>query len=368
MIRQYWKRMSLHDWAWLARSDELRQNLYMINPDTLAAEVPSVDTRIPWCVLLLLGSYSKKHRFLTRQQFKPITWRSIAKNLTNRIKWAWRFKRYPVDGAVADRYRMLVKRDPRAFEERAETEVEDMCKDLALRIKRHFILANKRIARDTRLGFPAFVTKARGWLREHDHIAVQSDKDGVMVLLHNRLYETLIEKKFVSTGCYRRVNEQSHFDSFHRLRETVQTLCKAMRSIGLVKESRECAEVFFGGGPGLASTITANIKTHKLQVECRLIHASFRSSLAGFSTVLHRRMSQIAARLGHLCVNSRHLANKIDTTRVPRECVLLKIDVKEFYLSGDHKVIIEAVLPLFGGGEENYGESLVVNPRQPACY
>ncbi len=65
--------------------------------------------------------------------------------------------------------------------------------------------ADKRIARLSQQfnNRPQYITFALRWMRNRNLLAMQSDKDGVFVLLHMNVYDQLVDDKLgKSTFCY----------------------------------------------------------------------------------------------------------------------------------------------------------------------
>lgn len=83
------------DLAWLAKGSQLLDNIYLVTgPPFEAALASSTDGQscsIPWFVALALGSYSRKHCFITGARLKMKEATTCIKHTTDKIKWAMHF-------------------------------------------------------------------------------------------------------------------------------------------------------------------------------------------------------------------------------------------------------------------------------------
>lgn len=147
MLSRWCGGMSIRDWAWLARADELRGNLYVVCSSSLTASPPRACDLIPWRVLLLLGSYSKKHCFLTSKCFPNTVHRRATKRLSTTIKWVWHFKDSSIDDPQRGDIRPLIKREPRSYPGLSTKEIEAFHSGITRVVAQHFKRANASIRR-----------------------------------------------------------------------------------------------------------------------------------------------------------------------------------------------------------------------------
>ena len=61
--------------------------------------------------------------------------------------------------------------------------------------------------------------------------------------------------------------------------------------------------------------------------------------------VLHRWLSCAVASLSHVCGRSSEVVRAIRGKWLPHDCVMVKFDVKDFYMDGDQSLMIALVLP-----------------------
>lgn len=338
--------MSIEDWAWLCKSPKLCGNIYIIDEDSRSAHTPS-EGCLPWPTLLLLGSYSKKHCFSTPCRIKSDEWSQPLEDFVNKIKWAWKFR---ANDNVEQFAKPLIKRATKNFDECSGTicdaAVKAYCGEVKQLVEKSFKKANARIARCPAKysNRPGFVSPALSWLGREGLRAVPSDKDGVFTIITGKLLNTLVEEKIREIGFYRRVYEQAHEDTYLRIRGWTARTDSMLWKNDMRSFAAECGATYRGrGAAGMLTPMQVTVKTHKPKVEVRLIHASCGTSLEGYAAVLHRLLSKYLGQAKHLVADSRQLIKKVSEFVVPPNAAFAKWDVKNFYMNGDHKILVELV-------------------------
>ena len=84
------------------------------------------------------------------------------------------------------------------------------------------------------------------------------------------------------------------------------------------------------------SKVLATIKTHKPDLQCRSIHSSSGSILAGISRYVARTLKVITDQYVHCAKSSSDVIRLIKSTFVTEGSLLMKLDLKDFYMSTDH--------------------------------
>jgi hypothetical protein len=95
----------------------------------------------------------------------------------------------------------------------------------------------------------------------------------------------------------------------------------------------------------VSAALSMQVKTHKPDgaVKCRLLHngsVCFSKPLGYWLAAL---ISPIVRRLPTLAFSSRHVIQMLRATKVGEDDLLLRIDLKDFYLTGAHASMVEAV-------------------------
>jgi hypothetical protein len=338
--------MTAKNYAWLCRYDALLENMYAVWPDQHVAVVPDRSAGIPWFVALLLGSTSRKHIYINNRGLQLAPVRKAIANLVNKIKWCWHFRHSERD---APWQKPLVRREVRRYKAIVPPEVAVFTRRIAATAERQVRIANKRIARRKCYGnTPAFVMMALKWLRHNGMQALQSDKDGVFVILHRSTADKLAAAKISNAGAsYKMVADFQPEIDYEQARNTMKGICKTLRALGRDDYARACHEVFDQRGHrGLVSKVNLTVKTHKPVVECRIIHSSPASSFEAISRIVHNVLTTKCNELVHLCRDTKDFISKLTVKTFPQDCHIEKWDVKEFYMAAEHKAMIEAIIPV----------------------
>lgn len=240
-MKRCMRHMSTEDVGWLCRAKQLVENIYAISGDSLDAFVPH-NLKLPWCVLLLLGSHSRRHVHLSQKQICLKKIHRAARALSNKIKWRWHFRLAEEDPT---KLLPLYRREPREYRDQADASVETFAREAYRTVMEQAVLANKAIARTRYSNKPSYVRIAIQWLKNQNLTAIQSDKDGVFTLIHNDVHNKLIREKLASLcHCYRRVYEDIHIIEHERLDRSVSSACFALKTSGHDMWGKECAEIF----------------------------------------------------------------------------------------------------------------------------
>jgi hypothetical protein len=93
----------------------------------------------------------------------------------------------------------------------------------------------------------------------------------------------------------------------------------------------------------LVSRLMVTVKTHKNPVTVRLIHSSVNSCFNGLGAALNRVLQPKLIGLSHLCTCSEDVAEKLAGLPTTASCLLLKLDISDFYLTGEHEFITAEV-------------------------
>ncbi len=195
MIDCMTKGMNMKHWAWLCIGGELLNNLYLVLDKSEAAAPPVAENEIPWPVLLLLATHSRKHRFLNGAlpQAQPYT-RAIA-NLANKVKWAWCFRH-----SDPGKRSTLCKRSTKHFDGLASPGIMAFARYLRYTLGNFIRTSFRNFKRRFTASAPAFVRTGCLWLIDHNLRGIQSDKDGVFVIVPRSLLDDMIFEKLLADG------------------------------------------------------------------------------------------------------------------------------------------------------------------------
>lgn len=162
--------MTCRIWAWLCRYDELCNNIYVVKSSpTSARKVDEFDS-LPWTIIFLLGSHSKKHVFLQKRALDLSIFHEATFNMMHKLKWAWSFRNNPRQMA----YRQLCSRNPVPDRGRSCPEIEAFSSGL----KRVILRVNKQMYKFSP-NISGFVVHALKFAKQYRRHFVRGDKDGV---------------------------------------------------------------------------------------------------------------------------------------------------------------------------------------------
>lgn len=96
------------------------------------------------------------------------------------------------------------------------------------------------------------------------------------------------------------------------------------------------------------SCLKYTVKTHKAAGEVcfRALHSSVNTPLQGAMKLVSHLLKPKLAALSHICASSAEVARKLHSCRVDGSAYLLKIDIKDFFMDGDHSQIMSACLAM----------------------
>jgi len=100
----------------------------------------------------------------------------------------------------------------------------------------------------------------------------------------------------------------------------------------------------------IASKVNVTMKTHKEKgkVDVRLIHTSVGSPFTAFCSFVGAMIrKRLEACSDFLCGSTDDVIRIIKQTEVTENCTLTKIDIKDFYLQGDHVNISDSAFDNF---------------------
>ena len=90
--------------------------------------------------------------------------------------------------------------------------------------------------------------------------------------------------------------------------------------------------------------LQVNVKTHKEpgKVTYRAIHSCINSPCKPGMRMLSKMLRPQLEALPHLVKDSRELAQLLNVTKIPEGSKLIKLDISDFFMSGEHDQVIEA--------------------------
>jgi len=215
-----------------------------------------------------------------------------------------------------------------------------------------------------------------------------TDKDGVFAVIDKCLLQTMITEHLQSTAHQEIPAHQAKTEAA-LARSHGMSLCNKLMKLGLnakvkekdkekveekVEEKRKIEEQ--EGAANLKSCfkswavdvkscfkdslqsyfykVACTINTHKSPVKIRLLHTAAGHSLSGLSAVADKLIFDLNKSIPHLKKDSGEVLKDIGATTYPPGGFFLKMDIKDFYMSGNHQTIIALCSKPFTGEVKNF--------------
>ena len=117
--------------------------------------------------------------------------------------------------------------------------------------------------------------------------------------------------------------------------------CKAI-SIGNFNLRRALLSDASLGDGKVCAKLSYNVKSHKLngQVELRPIHSFLNSPMAPGMRFLASKLDEKLAKIPHLLRDANDLQKRLRSFKVPQGSRCIKLDVKDFFLTGSHEHLV----------------------------
>jgi len=352
--------LKARDLAWLCRHDVLLSNVHVIRRDHSAwiADHPR-ENEIPWPGLLTLGSHSRKHIFAEHAISSPLVLGQL-RSFISKVKWRWVFR-----NAKELPPRPLLKKETRPCDAQVPHVLLAFCSHV-MHVGRS-LLSNA--ARKPCKALARHVRFALKWTRRNDLAVELSVKDGVFVLASREAVRSCIkeqlEKPFYS--CLSTLSLESRFRILHA---GIRSAAAALADMNPCWAKEVLQHLYGCTMQNLVCPLQCTIKTHKETVSARLIHSSTGSIFNALSAAVNCILDPWLRALPHICKLSDDAIAKLKVMRVPASAILLKLDVKDFYLSvsRSHRIGRFGLQRIQRQENSNLlAEKSVHNSRQPIC-
>ena len=196
---------------------------------------------------------------------------------------------------------------------------------------------------------PRMVRYALAYLRRNEWRTIRNDKDGGFSVVHAKTLEK-VEMDALSSSIYRYADRGEYRSSLRAATanagELIDKIGHKIKDVELVRRLRRS---LYRGGT-ITAKLDLTLKTHKDagKVVVRCIHGQSAYCFEGLARwfVSHIRPI-IAANCPYLLTNSVQAKHALSSVTIDSDCFFAKVDVKDFYLSGDTRVLVEDVMEIF---------------------
>ena len=332
-------------------------SLYWLDAVRKAAWLPT-KASAPWPLEFVCQNYSMKHIFPPRL----LTPADLGRDLAQwEFKTRWRLYLEDQDEVDEDsdgqnkhllRRSLLSKRRTRFCPHTFSTETELFIQDS---ISKMYACGLKAVSlgRRNRLlyGTPKFLQLVHHTLRYFGLHALPTDKDGGMCLVEKEHLEIAVNDVVSNTSWYNEVLNIDNDIYTTALEEYHMAACAVADGDAALKHTL-LSDMSFGVS-NVCASLQHTVKTHKPagSVVLRPIHAFGSNPMCPGMRWLKGNLRPVLERLPHLLKNSQDLMDKLRSFRLPRDVRFLKLDVKDFFLTGSHGFLIETCAGLLPPSE-----------------
>ena len=326
--------------------------VYLYDPVTRTTAVPKKG-QLSWEVEFLLRNHRKHiYGFVRKPSLEQIS--TSLTDMSNRLAWRHHLKNQPPNP-----WRHIASRPvrPRQYPDELPQPLRAYVDEVTSTVWQSCLKARLRSSPQPPL--PGAVKLAFEKLKRGIWGILPTDKDGGFAV---------VNKIRLSIAIFRTLDDRQYYtpvDASWRHAQDVcaeyRDACRHIASVGndemdqqmfraLVSASGTPEDIYFKFG--------ATAKTHKPQGQCKLrgLHCMQpRSPLSPAMKFVSSMLRPHLAQLDHLVKDSSHFLRRLRSLRFTTDVTMVKIDVKEYFMSGSHDVLVtESSRFLRGDEREQY--------------
>ena len=367
----------IHKWFWRATSNMSLQEFMLLM--SCGKHIPNIyyfDSQsrsalqfrpglLAWPVEYLLAFHSPKHVFGGRTRPSLRTVGQALNAWEHRLRW-----KLALQGSTPNPWNFLsgpnrfTRHCPLTYSNQVENFFQDMSSSVFKEVLRIRSRTNRcRALLDNSNGV---VKLALNILEQGRLMALKTDKDGGF---------TLVEKSALKTESLRILSNEHMYSKQNLSTSLADDLIAEFRSAVvfslpdfLIREGPEQKQFLDAMFKPLQrrhcrafSKLRYTVKTHKADgaVEWRAIHSSVDSPFSSAMSLVANLLKPALARLPHLLHNSHQVVQRLSEARIPEDAFFLRIDIREFFMSGLHTQFLEFCTPLVDKKWQNHFRALL---------
>lgn len=306
-------------------------HVYIYNPNTLSSERPPVGS-IPWPMEYILTKFSRKHIFSFTHSARPL---HFAKFLEQwRLKVLWKQFFASVDQQENPHWKIRMWRETPAYPHHAPAQLVKGLAGVSESVFNYLMLAQHKLSTRREFFTPFLIKLGFRMVREKGWSVFPSDKDGGYVLVPADSVSSI----------YRKVLEKSDYTRVYFTESDASALLEEYTShckcIGSKLEDFQLTRALLPtSGHKPIAFLDCTIKTHKPAglVVPRAIHTSVMHSFTAGMRWIASILKPIVYKNDHVLKNSVHLLRQLEGLEVEPTDRLIKIDIADFFMSGNHR-------------------------------
>ena len=316
---------TIQDIYWLFNFKELCKRIYMYREETKAAQHPTYD-EIPWPITWTLARYHSKHIFFSGVKPRVEEVKQNVQNFINKIKWKWLLRK-------EEKHECSVK-PPKGRVVHCSNQVDAALQCWLNSLQNTMVTACKRAANlETKSNMIPLTKLGLRMLKDGPLAAVPTDKDGGFALVTKKsassIHESILESKLYKEVHIGAPKDQYWLNQLDEIAFAVQKLEHEPRLASNILRWKRVGS--------LCSRLITTCKTHKPkgEVSFRNVHSSLAPAMGGLSTWIAYQFRAELEKLDHLVKDSRELVQKLSKLEATSNCYFMKLDIKDFFMSGN---------------------------------
>ena len=342
-FRWMMKGATLRDWLCLTKFESLRKQSYVLHVDTMSVSHPqsthesSSPAALPWNVILLLGKYHRKHIFaMNRSPNLSIFMRHVGEFIT-RLEWQWVFRNSQTSSCLKFRKKPCCKVEPSRlppdlrvwtclFKHTVENQV------------RYSLRKFGTTSREFGNAIPIEVDALK-WISTANFLPLPTDKDGgycnVPKDFIKQAHKDILSKNWYCPILLRR--EFLYQQACIKYRKIAKFFAEELKDENI--RSQLCRSLTGCSSADMPRKLSLTVKTYKPpgSISCRNLHVGGVQPFGGLSAWLASLLREALRPAKHILSSSKQLATYFSERVFPKPFGLLKLDVKDFFMSGSLK-------------------------------
>ena len=321
-----------------------KQSMFWWNPEEKELQIA---TEVPWPVHWLLASYSKKHIF-TKYAPEPMHISRAMELWRNKLKWRIMLEgsdqTFIETSANGSKFNItVVKSKFRTPPCEHDTPIDSIIQSI------HHDILDKAVTSKHMFTprFPLLVHQALQYIKSCNFVFVPTDKDGGYVCTSNQLFHDE-RVRVLNTSDYVAIPRTASLtrDLIYEFKILCRKYCDTFKK---KKHGNRLLEVLIRdcrhrNDNDIIAKLLFTCKTHKPagEVEPRAIHANSKSPFKPAMRLIARTIRPYVLEIEHLMADSRDFVKLINSTYIPHDHVLCKVDIKNFFMSGEQPAIADS--------------------------
>ena len=352
---------TVEDWIWIYHFEEIQKKVMFYNEDEeKCIPVDEAEFTIPWPMVLLCGRHHTKHIFVCKRHPPAEILSRDLKNFRNRVAWKWHFRK---DATPLPSIYVECKNHVVPYTEKLPKTLNSWIDGL-----RHEVMTKAEEMRTLgkhrwRSNMIPIIKYGIKLFKQYKIVAVKNDKDPGFTLMTREQYDEAFagvfemrashEPIYVRWGGMQR-KEDDERRLYIQLAKKVEELededglkRAICRSLSLPRATR-------------VARMDITCKSHKPTVAFRPLHTATNYAYKGLSIWLSQKIRSYLRKFDYLLKDSAFLVKDLESLDVWPTYVIVKLDIKDFFLSGNHQDLDRDTKCIFRG-TERYVFSKVVS-------